>query len=262
MYISSPLKWLGGKSWVVPTLRKVYHQQGRFVDLFCGGGSASFGLGLPNTLMNDINPDLMNFWSHLREGKLDEVDELDWSKDPVVYQRYRTWFNDLRETYAFNSAIEASLFYYLNRMGWRGMVRYNRQGKFNVPYGHATNPSHLTHDELTTRYVSLMTSWTLLNKHYSEVDLYPTDFLYVDPPYLGGYTAYNGQTFTRSEHFQLADFLAVHKGEIWLSLSKVDKDLINFYQDIGFSFYGVNEPRRLNSREPEACILGHKEACS
>jgi DNA adenine methylase len=58
-----PLKWAGGKRWLVPDLLSLWNSfsDRRFVEPFCGGLAAALGLMPECALLNDINPHLINF---------------------------------------------------------------------------------------------------------------------------------------------------------------------------------------------------------
>jgi len=53
-----PLKWAGGKRWLVPHLLDIWdeHRHRRFVEPFCGGLSIPLALQPERALLNDINP--------------------------------------------------------------------------------------------------------------------------------------------------------------------------------------------------------------
>ena len=53
----------------------------------------------------------------------------------ATFYRYRSRFNELLDEGRESSAEAAALFYYLNRTGYNGLCRFNRQGRFNVPFG-------------------------------------------------------------------------------------------------------------------------------
>lgn len=68
--LSPPLKWAGGKRWLVPRLRPLLERypERRLVEPFAGGLSVTFGLRPSGALVNDINPHVINFYRHLQEG--------------------------------------------------------------------------------------------------------------------------------------------------------------------------------------------------
>src|SRR6185369_18016436 len=55
-----PLKWAGGKRWLVSHLKPIWevNTQRRYVEPFCGGLAVVLGLQPKQALLNDINPHL------------------------------------------------------------------------------------------------------------------------------------------------------------------------------------------------------------
>jgi site-specific DNA-adenine methylase len=52
-----PLKWAGGKRWLLPHIQPIWHanQNRRYVEPFCGGLAVALGLQPERALLNDIN---------------------------------------------------------------------------------------------------------------------------------------------------------------------------------------------------------------
>src|SRR5579875_1947827 len=65
-----PLKWAGGKRWLVPHLASLWagHTHRRLVEPFCGGLAVTLGLDPARALLNDINPHLISFYRWLQQG--------------------------------------------------------------------------------------------------------------------------------------------------------------------------------------------------
>src|SRR6266478_355445 len=129
-----PLKWAGGKRWLVPHLRPIWedHAYRRLVEPFCGGLAITLGLRPQRALLNDINPHLVNFYRLLRKGLLIEMPMKNAERH---YYLARARFNSLLADGLIRTQEAAGLFYYLNRTGYNGLCRFNSQGGFNVPFG-------------------------------------------------------------------------------------------------------------------------------
>src|SRR5215472_9648528 len=65
-----PLKWAGGKRWLVPELLPYWreHSSRRLVEPFCGGLAVTLGLLPKRALLNDVNPHLIHFYHWLKKG--------------------------------------------------------------------------------------------------------------------------------------------------------------------------------------------------
>src|SRR5437867_1637979 len=119
-----PLKWAGGKRWLVPRLHEIWsaHSHRRLVEPFAGGLAVALGLRPQRALLSDINPHVINFYRWLQQGLRVEVG-LENSSD--VYYQYRERFNALVEGGRAETKEAAQLFYYLNRTGYNGLCRFN-----------------------------------------------------------------------------------------------------------------------------------------
>src|SRR5262249_36745770 len=117
MPLRPPLKWAGGKRWLVPHLVSLWKGQPhrRLVEPFCGGLAVSLGLSPKSALLNDLNPHLINFYVWLQRG-LHTVRPLHNSRRS--YDASRECFNRLIADGQAGSQDAAVLFYYLNRTGF------------------------------------------------------------------------------------------------------------------------------------------------
>ena len=107
--MTPPLKWAGGKRWLVPHLQPLWtaHAQRRLVEPFCGGLAVALGLRPDRALLNDINPHLINFYRQLQRGL--QI-TLPMENDSALYYASRTRFNTLIREGEAQSAEAASLF--------------------------------------------------------------------------------------------------------------------------------------------------------
>lgn len=229
-----PLKWAGGKRWLVPLLEPLWkpYSDRRLVEPFAGGLAATLTLRPRRAICNDINPHLINFFQHLKAGL---VLDITGGTSERTYYSHRGEFNGLirqgRATgYHEDGRRAAMLFYYLNRHCYNGLCRFNRKGEFNTPVGDYVNPKF---EKDLSRYKSILKDWTFTVGDFQDVDLRPTDFVYADPPYDDAYTGYTKTGFGYADQKRLAEHLKEHKGPVVLS-NHATTDMLELYRDCGF----------------------------
>ncbi len=95
------------------------------------------------------------------------------------YRKIRNDFNRLR----FSDS-QAARFIYLNKTSFNGIFRVNRQGKYNVPYGHILKPSLPTRETLLAASATLRESRILTGSYETVLnEAQKGNFIYMDPPY-------------------------------------------------------------------------------
>jgi len=236
-----PLKWAGGKRWLVPHLRSIWEQNKhrRLVEPLCGGLAVTLGLMPEKALLNDVNFHLINFFQWLKKGLIIEIP---MENDSKLYYQHREEFNRLITQGMANVKKAAELFYYLNRTGYNGLCRFNKQGSFNVPFGRYSNINY-TRNFLP--YRDIFAQWEFMSGDFASVPLYPDDFIYADPPYDVEFTQYAAQGFNWADQVRLAEWLSQHPGPVVLS-NQATQRILDLYQSLGFSITILDAPRMIN----------------
>ena len=221
-----------------------------WVEPFCGALGAALGVAPKYAILNDINPYLINLYRQVKRG-LDIDPNLKNYTSETSYYKLRNRFNDLRDDlsspYQEILQEQAELFYYLNRVGWRGLCRTNDSGGFNVPYGHYKKPI-LNHD--FTHYQKAFGMWQFSTFGYQKFidsfleELQPYIFVYTDPPYDDGFTGYSG-SFTWDDQVNLASTLAALNSPVVAS-NKATNRIIDLYQGLGFEIEFIDVRRRIS----------------
>jgi DNA adenine methylase len=254
--LKPPLKWAGGKRWLLPYLRNFWDPKGsyRLVEPFCGGLAVTLGLMPHFALLNDINPHLMNFYSWLKQGL---VIQIPMNNLPDQYYHYRDWFNTLLKEKKHYTIEAASLFYYLNRTGYNGLCRFNRKGEFNVPFGKYKLINYISN---FSEYQVHFEAWELSQCDLEDLKLGPKDFIYADPPYDVEFTQYSQEGFSWLDQVRTARYLAQHPGPVILS-NQATPRIQHLYQDLGFYLKLLPAPRMISctgNRDPALEILAFR----
>lgn len=225
--IRSLVKWPGGKGRVIPDLLQHLPKADCLIEPFVGGASVFLNTEYRRYVLGDINPDLINLYRQITHWP-DEV--IDYARylfkaygDKDGYKWVRDDFNDrARDCMAPHNMFEngpdvgkvvrAAQFLYLNRHGYNGVVRYNRQGGYNVPFGKHKSPPYFPEEQIRlfsekandTKAIFLCCSF----KSTIKVMTSPDTVIYCDPPYLpesetANFTQYHSTPFGKKEHRQL-----------------------------------------------------------
>lgn len=249
-----PLKWAGGKRWLIPKLEKLWakHSNVRLVEPFCGGLSVALGLQPQTALLNDVNNAVINFYQQIQHGLV--LDSISLENNEEAYYQHRNTFNNLNQNGDIGSTT-AQLFYYLNRTGYNGLCRFNKSGGYNVPFGRYKKINYQA-DFLS--YQSMLSGWTFTNTDFAKLKLKTDDFIYADPPYDVPFRQYAQQGFTWNDQVRLVEWLVNHKGPVVLS-NQATPRVVSLYKDLGFKLKYLDAPRRIsckgNERQPVKEVL-------
>jgi len=191
------------------------------------------------SLLNDINPHLINFYRHLQKG-LKVTIEMENAEECFYRQRNR--FNQLVNSGRSRGTEAAQLFYYLNRTCFNGLCRFNQSGEFNVPFG--------THKAITymkdfSQFREVFRKWTFTNRDVEALDIAPQDFIYADPPYDVEFTTYSAGGFDWDDQVRTAEWLAAHRGPVVLS-NQATPRIVELYEKLGFAISYLDGPRRIS----------------
>ncbi|MBI2832799.1 MAG: Dam family site-specific DNA-(adenine-N6)-methyltransferase [Acidobacteria bacterium] len=235
------LKWAGGKRWQVPDLLPLWrgHRRRRLVEPFCGGLAVTLALRPGRALLNDINPHLISFYRWLKRGLRIGMP---LENDEHLFYARRDRFNALIQAKGARTAEAASLFYYLNRTGYNGLCRFNRQGAFNVPFGEYQRIRYITD---FSAYRDLFRDWAFTVGDFERLPVRPRDFIYADPPYDVDFRQYSREGFAWDDQVRAAEWLARHRGPVVLTNQATDR-IVQLYEKLGFHLRFLHAPRRIS----------------
>ncbi|NDD26950.1 MAG: Dam family site-specific DNA-(adenine-N6)-methyltransferase [Proteobacteria bacterium] len=240
--IKPPLKWAGGKRWLLPHLLPIWrrHARRRLVEPMCGGLGVALGLLPREALLNDINPHAINLYRWLREGL--EI-SAPMENDEAFYYACRDRFNALIREGRTDTQEAAGLFYYLNRTGFNGLCRFNRSGLYNVPFGRYAKIGYVRDFR---HYAEVFRSWEFNVGDFEAVALRSGDFAYADPPYDVEFTQYAKEGFSWDDQVRLAQWLARHDGPVVLS-NQATPRILELYRSLGYRLTLYSAPRSISS---------------
>ena len=206
------VKWVGGKRQLMfELLKNMPKSHNRYFEPFVGGGALFFELQPEDAYISDMNEELINLYSVVRDNVYDLI--LDLSKHEVS-KEYFLEIRNIDRTKKYNKLTNvqrASRFIYLNRTCFNGLYRVNSQGQFNVPFGYYKNPRILDADNLLN-CSELLKKTEIICADFSEIlnKVKKGDFVYFDPPYVplnetSSFTSYTKDGFNIDMQFKLKE---------------------------------------------------------
>ncbi|MBD2187635.1 DNA adenine methylase [Pseudanabaena mucicola] len=254
--LTPPLKWAGGKRWLVPHLQHTWQKYSdrRLVEPFCGGLAIALGLQPEEALLNDINPHVVNFYKWLQRGLNFDI-EAKYNRE--FYYAQRNEFNRLIQNGEADSNKAAQLFYYLNRTGYNGLCRFNQKGGFNVPFGRYKTVNYNPNFSV---YQSVMSPWQFTCGDFESLKIKKKDLIYADPPYDVEFRQYSQNGFEWQDQVRLAKWLAKQKCPV-IASNQATVRIVELYRNLGFEIKFYDAPRRIScngDRQPAQEIIAFK----
>lgn len=238
LHLKPLIKWNGGKSdelkYIIPHLPTF----NTYIEPFVGGGSLFFYLNRyqQQNIINDIHPDLISLYQSIKNGHANDIYSL-----MSQYPNNEKTYYYIRDQFPVTNLIEqAFVFFYLRKTCYRGMLRYNKQGKFNISFGrYKTYNFEILKNE---HYHRLLNNTDIYNCDFMKLfDKYgqdPQSFIFLDPPYDCEFSNYGFCLFNEQKQKLLCDEFKKFKCKCLLVIS--DTDLIRkLYSDYIVGEYEV-----------------------
>lgn len=204
MSLKPIIKWSGGKSSEINIFKEyIPDDYNLYIEPFIGGGALFFYLNPKKAIISDIHKDLIDFYKSIKSGYKKDIYKFmkNNKNDEETYYKIRD------EMIIENRLDNAKKFYYQRKTCFRGMIRYNKKGKFNIPFGKykKINYEDLKNDE----YENLLKRTKIYNKGFEYIfQKYDNEnnFMFLDPPYDSDFTDYGYCQFGKNEHKLLAKY--------------------------------------------------------
>jgi len=239
------LKWPGGKRWFVANhaelLPKAFN---RYIEPFLGGGSVFFHLKPNQSILSDLNPELIATYKAIRDGWDALSERLHSHQSNHVNDDY---YYSIRESKPRLPVTKAARMIYLNRTCFNGIYRVNLAGKFNVPKG--TKDAVVLETDDFEGAAALLAKAELRTSDFEPVidHAQENDLIFADPPYtvrhnVNGFLKYNEQLFSWDDQVRLADALARARtrGAKIVSTNANHDSVRRLYRERGFALKAVS----------------------
>jgi DNA adenine methylase (dam) len=212
------VKWSGGKSREIQNFYHHYPKKFKtYIEPFVGGGAVFFNLGFKKNVIADVHKGLINFYTQIALGNAIEiyrrVSLLELTEESYYYVRDKLELKDDIDW--------AVRFYYLRKTAFRGMLRYNKNGKFNIPWGRykSVNFEELKNEcytELLKHTDVRLSSFENIFEEFNS----PDNFVFLDPPYDSKFTDYGYCQFGEDYQRKLADIFKITNNKCLMIIGK------------------------------------------
>ncbi|MDB8545245.1 DNA adenine methylase [Turicibacter sanguinis] len=269
------IKYRGGKSKEISNyIHHITNEQfDTYFEPFIGGGATFFYLEPEKAVINDINSKLINFYGDVRDrypllkSQLYEIEQIykdnykkyeelkALSPDKKVLNLNEELYYKLRQKFNYpdEEFLESTLYYFINKTAYSGMIRYNKNGEFNVPFGRYKN---FNTDLINQNHHELLKRTDIYNTDYSNIFKLanPKDIMFLDPPYDCVFNDYGNlelaDGFNEEEHRRLAnDFKNLNTRALMvISKTRLTEELYKDYiVDEYYKNYSVNIRNRFKN---------------
>jgi DNA adenine methylase len=221
-----PLKCQGIKTKLVEWIKdhSTFENNGTWFEPFMGSGVVGFNVRPRRAIFADANPHIINFYNAIKNGEITAgiTKEFLEHEGEILQKQGEGYYYEVRER--FNKDAKPLDFLFLNRACFNGVMRFNKKGMFNVPFGH--KPQRFARAYITKiinqiKYVSQSTSqyeWIFICSDFRKLIPIASedDFLYCDPPYFGRHVDYYN-SWGEQEEQELYDLLSTTPAKFILS---------------------------------------------
>ena len=227
-------------------------------------------------ILSDTNAHVINLYHNIQKGIISGsvVRQHLRYEGALLLEKGERHYYAVRDR--FNESSDSLDFLFLSRSCFNGMMRFNRNGGFNVPF--CRKPERFR-PALITKIVNQIEwarsvmdgkdwQFAVQDWHTALAEAQPDDIVYCDPPYIGRHTDYyNG--FTEGDGERLARMLIDMPINFALSMWLENKHRRNEYVERWFSrfphytmshFYHVGLLENLRSEMTEVVIVSEDAA--
>lgn len=223
------IKWSGGKGDEIKMFEKYFPENyTKYIEPFIGGGSVYFYLNPTDAVISDVHTELIDLYKCIGIGKGKEI--FDFMKE---HPNDENTYYKVRDEMEINDTLDsAKRFYYQRKTCFRGMLRYNKHGKFNIPFGKYKT---INYNEIINKdYETLLGRTEIFNKGFDYIFENYNDennFMFLDPPYDSEFTDYGYCKFGKDEQKKLALLFKSTKSKCLMVIGKTKfiEELYNGY---------------------------------
>ncbi len=215
---------------------KIYAFVIKHAEEFNGILSAEFNIEIDN-FINEIGKNLiskMNRMHKIEEKKikmneLDTLDNIECAFKSAFYMHFRHLYNEY-EKLGINTSFYTAIFYFIREFCYASMFRYNKNGKFNVPYGGISynrkefikKINYINSKQIKEYMKNTQIYCEDFEEFFKKVKPKKGDFIFLDPPYDTEFSTYAKNEFEKKDQIRLCEYLKNTKANIMLIIKNTD----------------------------------------
>lgn len=215
---------------------KIYAFVIRHAEEFNGILSAEFNIEIDN-FINEIVKNLISKMNRMykienqrnKMNKKDTLDNIECAFKSAFYMHFRHLYNEA-ENLNIDTSFYTAIFYFIREFCYASMFRYNKNGKFNVPYGGISyNRKEFIKkiDYIGSKQIKEYMKNTQIycedfEKFLEEIKPKERDFIFLDPPYDTEFSTYAKNEFAKNDQIRLCEYLKNTKANIMLIIKNTD----------------------------------------
>ena len=158
----------------------------------------------------------------------------------AFYMHFRYLYNN-KDELNISQEFASAMFYFIREYCYASMFRYNKQGKFNVPYGGISynrkdfnKKIDYVKSDTIRKYMNKTTIYNMdFETFCNNINLTEKDFIFLDPPYDTEFSTYAKNDFSKNDQIRLANYLKTTKAKFMLVIKNTDF-IYNLYNVKGF----------------------------
>lgn len=208
------IKWVGGKTQLLKELKEIItpslKEDSYYYEPFCGGAALALDLEHKNTILNDLNTEIINMYKVIKNSPEELIAELKSFQNNHNKEFYRR-IRNLDRTDALSQMTDvakAARTIYLNKTCFNGLYRVNSKGQFNSPIGRTSSgkPPDIVQENLIREMSKFLKTVQFYCGDYREHlnSVKKGDVVFFDPPYdqdesisSEGFVSYQKEGWTR-----------------------------------------------------------------
>ena len=236
-FLRSPLFYVGDKYKLLPEITTYFPNDiNQFIEPFVGGGSVFLNVNAKKYLLNDLDNTVIDIHQYLSKQSVNpelffnNVEKIikeyglsrSYLKDIVpiklkkefvktYYSKFnKKGYNRLKNNFNTSDKVDFLKLYILMIYGFNRMLRFNKEGNFNIPVGNVdfnSNVYNALNGYFQTVPIKDITWYSLdFESFFDKIKLSNKDFVYLDPPYLITFSEYN-KYWSKKEEERLHNLL-------------------------------------------------------